>query len=69
MSNNGQTASQAVSQAELRVGVDPVQGGVKLTFAYPHLITQVVVQEAHLPMVLKAIEKASKAIPRVIIPP
>lgn len=68
MSSNGPTALPQVNPAELRVGVDPVQGGVKLTFAYPHLITQVIVLEGHLPLVLKAIEKAQSSIPKVVIP-
>lgn len=66
MSSNGQPPP--VNPAELRIGVDAVQGGVKLTFAYPHQMTQVIIEEAKLVAVLAAIEKARDKIPRVIVP-
>lgn len=54
--------------AELNIGVEAVQGGVKVIFAYPHLMTAVIIPEANLSQVIASIEEMRKKIPLVIVP-
>lgn len=54
---------------EFSIGVNPVQGGVQLTFVTPNMRTQVIVPDSHISAVLDNISQARQNQPRVILAP
>jgi hypothetical protein len=52
----------------LNIGVEAVQGGVKLIFAYPHLLASVIIPEASIRQVINSIEETQRKIPLVVLP-
>lgn len=62
---NNQPQSAPVA---LQLGVEAVQGGVKLVLVYPHMMVHAIIPEANIKAYLELIEKTAKEIPRVIVP-
>lgn len=59
---------QPPAGGNFNLAVEAVQGGVRITFVYPFLMSQVIIPEAHVSRLANELLEKLKETPRVIIP-